>query len=103
MSHAQSLGSCASGRPGRLDVAAPGPHQDDPAGRSAAPPDRRLARAAGVFEPGACGARGLTRMSSPKRRLRSLRWLDQALPPAIILAVLLIVWQPTVRPFDLPP
>jgi len=31
-------------------------------------------------------------MSARKRRLRSPRWLDQALPPAIILVVLLIVW-----------
>jgi NitT/TauT family transport system permease protein len=42
-------------------------------------------------------------MNARKRRLRSPRWLDQALPPAIILVVLLIVWQATVRVFDLPP
>jgi NitT/TauT family transport system permease protein len=42
-------------------------------------------------------------MSARKRRLRSPHWLDQALPPAIILVVLLIVWQATVRAFDLPP
>jgi NitT/TauT family transport system permease protein len=42
-------------------------------------------------------------MNARKRRLRSPRWLDQALPPAIILVVLLVVWQATVRVFDLPP
>jgi ABC-type nitrate/sulfonate/bicarbonate transport system permease component len=42
-------------------------------------------------------------MNERKRRLRSPRWLDQALPPAIILVLLLIVWQGTVRTLDLPP
>ena len=34
---------------------------------------------------------------------RHPRWLDRALPPALILVVLLIVWQATVRLLDLPP
>ena len=34
---------------------------------------------------------------------RHPRWLDRALPPAIILAVLLVVWQGSVRLLDLPP
>ncbi len=40
-------------------------------------------------------------MSARTQRLP--RWLDRVLPPAIILAVLLIVWQGTVRALDLPP
>ena len=34
---------------------------------------------------------------------RHSRWLDRVLPPAVILVVLLIVWQGTVRLLDLPP
>jgi ABC-type nitrate/sulfonate/bicarbonate transport system permease component len=42
-------------------------------------------------------------MSSDTRWLRFRRWLDRVLPPAIILVVLLIVWQASVRILDLPP
>jgi NitT/TauT family transport system permease protein len=42
-------------------------------------------------------------MSAGMRRRRFPPWLDRALPPAIILVVLLIVWQGTVRALDLPP
>lgn len=42
-------------------------------------------------------------MSSGTRWLHFRRWLDQVLPPAIILVVLLVVWQGSVRILDLPP
>ena len=42
-------------------------------------------------------------MSAYPSRLRFPRWFDRALPPTIILVVLLIVWQGTVRALDLPP
>ncbi|HEV3245265.1 MAG TPA: hypothetical protein VG102_02830 [Candidatus Paceibacterota bacterium] len=42
-------------------------------------------------------------MSSDTQWLRFRRWLDRVLPPTIILVVLLIVWQASVRILDLPP
>jgi ABC-type nitrate/sulfonate/bicarbonate transport system permease component len=42
-------------------------------------------------------------MSSDTQWRLFRRWLDRALPPTIILVVLLIVWQGSVRILDLPP
>jgi ABC-type nitrate/sulfonate/bicarbonate transport system permease component len=42
-------------------------------------------------------------MSAYTRWPRCPRWLDRVLPPTIILVVLLIVWQGSVRILDLPP
>ncbi|MEH2474703.1 NitT/TauT family transport system permease protein [Nitrobacteraceae bacterium AZCC 2161] len=42
-------------------------------------------------------------MSQQKPMRRRSRWIDQALPPAIILAILLLAWQGSVRALDLPP
>ena len=42
-------------------------------------------------------------MSSAAQWPRFRRWLDQVVPPAIILVVLLVVWQGAVRILDLPP
>jgi ABC-type nitrate/sulfonate/bicarbonate transport system permease component len=42
-------------------------------------------------------------MSSDTHWLHFRRWLDQVLPPTIILVVLLVVWQGSVRILDLPP
>ena len=101
--HPQYLRSRLSRRSGRGNVAASRPHRRDPAGRPAAPPDRGVARAAGVSEPGAGRTRGVAQMSSAAQWPRFRRWLDQVVPPAIILVVLLVVWQGAVRILDLPP
>jgi len=42
-------------------------------------------------------------MSSDTHWLHFRRWLDRVLPPTIILVVLLVVWQGSVRILDLPP
>ncbi|MDB5410563.1 MAG: binding-protein-dependent transport system inner rane component [Rhodospirillales bacterium] len=42
-------------------------------------------------------------MSSRKPALGRPQWLDRALPPAVILVVLLAFWQGCVRALDLPP
>ena len=42
-------------------------------------------------------------MSAYPSRLRFRRWFDRALPPTLILVVLLLVWQGTVRALDVPP